>query len=88
MRGPKRYSTEGGQSFENLLEEGVLKANGIDPAKLDNAVKAKLTGQGIQGTVAQALAGGVFDAHLRFASEGRKLGTAVRSAGHEGLGLF
>ena len=56
---------EGVERPENLLDDSILQANEVVPAKLDAAVEAKLRGEGIHPWVAQMLAQGRFEEYLR-----------------------
>lgn len=56
---------DGSQEYENLLAGEILAANGVDVAKLDQAVADELIGAGVQPAAAGALARGEFEQHLR-----------------------
>ncbi len=56
---------DGSENFENLLNNTILAAKGVEVAKLDEAVTQDLLAAGVQVAPAKALARGEFEKHLR-----------------------
>lgn len=56
---------DGGEEAENLLKDAILTTNGIDVAKLDEAVTQELIEAGVGTASAKALARGEFEQHLK-----------------------
>jgi len=56
---------DGSQDGENLLNDSILSAKGVDTAKLDEAVLQDLTAAGVQAAPAKALARGEFEQYLK-----------------------
>ncbi len=57
--------SDGGENFDNLLDDAILRGNDIDSGKLDAAVQERLQRDGIRPLVAKALAEGTFEGYLR-----------------------
>lgn len=57
--------TDGTNNTANLLDDAILKTNGIDPVSLDNDVAGLLMLQGVRPAAAQALSLGKFEDYLR-----------------------
>ena len=58
-------NSDGSQSGENLLDDGILRRNDIAPDELDTTIAGRLQQDGVQSSVAKALAAGQFDGYLR-----------------------
>ena len=58
-------NADGSQQGENLLDDGILRRNGIDPEALDAGITRQLREQGIPADRATALAKGTFADYLR-----------------------
>jgi len=56
---------DGSAKPENLLDDSILQAHGIAPAKLDGSVHERLKREGIHPTIAQFLSQGRFEEYLR-----------------------
>ena len=58
-------NSDGSQSGENLLDDGILRRNDIAPDELDTTIAGRLQQDGVQSLVAKALAAGQFEGYLR-----------------------
>ena len=56
---------DGSQRGENLLDDAILRDNGLDPDALDAGIARQLREQGIPSDRAEALAEGTFEDYLR-----------------------
>lgn len=56
---------DGSQRGENLLDDGILRDNGLDPEALDAGIARQLREQGIPSDRAGALSKGTFEDYLR-----------------------
>jgi hypothetical protein len=61
----KVVGEEGEGNTANLLNDSILEAHSITPAKLDEDIAEKLVAEGINRNVAEALAKGEFETFLR-----------------------
>lgn len=57
--------SNGSPNGDNLLNDGLLRDNGIEPDALDAEIVTRLQRDGVQSSVATALADGQFEDHLR-----------------------
>ena len=55
----------GTEDYGNLLDDTILKENGISPTQLDDTVKDRLIQEGVEHGPAIALSRGAFEYHLR-----------------------
>ncbi|MBX9792296.1 MAG: hypothetical protein K2Y37_25635 [Pirellulales bacterium] len=53
------------QNAENLLDDEIIEANGVNPADLDDKVASTLISEGVEAPVAKVLAKGLFESYLR-----------------------
>lgn len=58
-------NAQGSQDGENLLDDAILTTNGVDVAKLDEAVTQELIASGVDVGPAKALSRGGFEQYLR-----------------------
>ena len=57
--------SEDGEDYENLLDDLVLGERGVAPSAVDQLVKERLIGEGVESGPAAALSAGEFEGYLR-----------------------
>ena len=58
-------NSDGSEDFANLLNDGILESNDIDPGHIDRKVTGRLVEDGVQNASASALARGHFEDYLK-----------------------